>query len=206
MTDTAPVKAEAGPAMRLALDLGPLAIYFLAYSLTGKNIFVATGIFMAATLVAMLYSLARYRHVSPIQWFSAIMVLLLGGLTIWLHKEWIIKIKPTIYYLTVFGVLAFGLRTGRPTLKLVLGSAYPGLTERGWTLLTRNWALFFLAMAVANEAVWRSTTTDFWLGYKLWGAMPATFVFALANIPMLLKHGMTAEAEAKDGPPLPPQG
>ncbi|WP_231639341.1 inner membrane-spanning protein YciB [Sphingomonas profundi] len=198
-------RKEASPGMRLALDLGPLAIYFLAYSLTGKNIFVATGVFMAATLVAMLWSLARYRHVSAIQWFSAVMVLLLGGLTIWLHKEWIIKVKPTIYYLTVAGILLFGLRTGRPTLKLVLGGAYPGLTERGWTLLSRNWALFFAAMALANEAVWRTTSTDFWLGYKLWGAMPATLIFALANIPMLMRHGMNAEVEAREGPPLPPQ-
>jgi intracellular septation protein len=131
-------------------------------------------------------------------------VLGFGGLTIWLHDDTFIKIKPTIYYAMVSAILMFGLATGRPTLKLVLGSAYPGLSERGWTLLSRNWAGFFLVMAIANEAVWRSTTTDFWLGYKLWGALPATLLFAAANIPMLLKHGLSNEAA--EATKLPPQG
>ena len=104
----------------------------------------------------------------------------------------------------VAGILSFGLWTDRPTLKLVLGQAYPGLTDLGWTKLTRNWAIFFVAMAVANEAVWRSTSMEFWLGYKLWGAMPATILFALANVPMLMKHGLNAE-KAEDAA-LPPQG
>ncbi|HWI86762.1 MAG TPA: septation protein IspZ, partial [Sphingomonas sp.] len=131
--------------------------------------------------------------VSPIQIFSAMMVLILGGLTIWLHKDWIIKIKPTIYYVTVAAILLWGLATRRPTLQLVLGQAYPGLTARGWWLLTRNWAIFFLVLAIANEAVWRNFSTATWLGYKLWGSMPATLLFALANVPMLMKHGLNEE-------------
>jgi len=196
-------QSEAGPLLRLALDLGPLVIYFLAYSLTKQDIFISTGVFMAATVAAMGFSLVRYGRISPMQWFSSTMVLLLGGLTIWLHKDWLIKMKPTLYYLMVSGVLGFGLWTGKPTLKLALGSAYPGLNERGWLILSRNWAFFFLAMAVANELVWRNFSTSFWLGYKLWGAMPATMLFALANVPTLMKHGLgetTAEAVA-DGPP-----
>jgi intracellular septation protein len=86
----------------------------------------------------------------------------------------------------------------------VLGSAYPGLSEKGWALLSRNWAIFFVGMAIANEAVWRSTSTDFWLGYKLWGALPATLLFAAANIPMLMKHGLNNEAA--ETPKVPPQG
>jgi intracellular septation protein len=105
----------------------------------------------------------------------------------------------------VSAILIFGLKTGRPTLKLVLGHAYPGLSERGWHLLSRNWALFFILLGIANEIVWRTQTTDFWLGYKLWGVMPATLLFALANVPMLMKHGVTAEVAEKD-PPLTPQG
>jgi intracellular septation protein len=200
---TAAAKPEAGPMLRLALDLGPLVVYFAAYSLTGKNIYASTGIFMAATGAAMLFSLVRFGRISPMQVFSSIMVLILGGLTIWLHKDWIIKVKPTLYYLMVSGILGFGLLTGKPTLKLALGSAYPGLDERGWVLLSRNWAVFFLAMATANELVWRNFSTDFWIGYKLWGAIPATMLFALANVPMLLKHGLgetPAEAVA-DGLP-----
>lgn len=196
---------EVGGVTRLLLDLGPLLAFLIAYWTT-KEMFLSTGIFMAATVAAIIGSRLTAGRVSPLLWFSGVMVVVLGGLTIWLHDETFIKLKPTIYYLMVAGILAFGLWTGRPTLKLVLGTAYPGLSERGWTLLSRNWALFFVAMAAANEAVWRTTTTDFWLGYKLWGAMPATLLFALANIPMLMRHGLNAEAEAKEGPPLPPQG
>jgi intracellular septation protein len=203
LTRTAAPHAEAGPLLRLGLDLGPLLVYFVAYSLTGKNIYAATGIFMAATGVAMVTSLLRFGRISPMQWFSSTMVLLLGGLTIWLHKDWLIKMKPTFYYLMVSGVLGFGLMTGKPTLKLALGTAYPGLNERGWMILSRNWALFFVAMAVANEFVWRHYSTDFWLGYKLWGAVPATMLFAIANVPMLMKNGLGESAieAVADGPP-----
>jgi intracellular septation protein len=131
------------------------------------------------------------------------MVLVLGGLTLIFQKPWFIQMKPTLYYLVVSAILFFGLWTGKPTLKLALGTAYPGLDERGWALLSRNWAIFFVGMAVANEIVWRNASFDFWLGYKLWGAIPATMLFALANVPMLLKHGLgetPAEAVA-DGPP-----
>lgn len=191
---------EAGMAMRLTLDLGPLAGYFAAYSLSHHNIFLATGLFMGLTALAMLVSLLRYGKVSAIQCFSAVMVLVLGGLTIWLHQDWIIKIKPTIYYLTVAAVLFYGLLTRKPTLQLVLGQAYPGLRDSGWRLLTRNWAWFFLAMAVANELVWRNFSTSFWLSYKIWGAVPATILFAFANLPMLTRHGLTTEP---GGPPPP---
>ncbi len=192
MTTKASPPAE-GMGMRLTLDLGPLAVYFVAYSLTHHNIFLSTGLFMAATLVAMGVSWALYRKISAIQCFSALMVLVLGGLTIVLHQEWIIKVKPTIYYVTLALVLAYGLLTGKPTLQAVLGQAYPGLTPVGWRLLTRNWALFFAAMAIANELVWRNTSTSFWLSYKLWGSLPATILFAAANVPMLIRHGLAAD-------------
>jgi intracellular septation protein len=111
--------------------------------------------------------------------------------------------KPTIYYLLIASLLVFGLATGRNLLKMVLGAAYPGLSERGWQLLTRNWAIFFAVMAVVNEAVWRNTDTSFWIGFKLWGFLPATFLFAIANVPMLMKHGMQLE-KGKEEPPVPP--
>ena len=94
----------------------------------------------------------------------AAVTVVLGGLTLWLHQDWFIKVKPTVYYLMVSGILWFGLWTGKPTLKLALGTAYPGLTERGWMLLSRNWAIFFIAMAVATELVWRNFSTGAWLG------------------------------------------
>jgi intracellular septation protein len=188
-----PKAAEPGVGMRLALDLGPLVVYFATYAISRHNIYLSTAVFMAVTAIAMLVSLMRFGKVSPIQIFSAIMVLILGGLTIWLHKDWLIKIKPTIYYVTVAAILFWGLITGRPTLQMVLGQAYPGLTETGWRLLTRNWAFFFLVLAAANEIVWRNTSTAFWLSYKIWGSMPATVIFAAANVPMLMRHGLAAE-------------
>ena len=157
------------------------------------KIFVATGAFMAAMVAALVFAAIRYRYVSPLLLFSAVMVVVLGGLTIWLHNETFIKIKPTIYYALVAGLLAFGLATGRPLLKVVLGSTYPGLDEEGWRKLTRNWAIFFAIMAVVNESVWRNTSTDFWIAFKLWGAIPATLLFAIANVPMLIRHGLNTD-------------
>jgi intracellular septation protein len=151
----------------------------------------------------MLVSLVRYKRISPMLWFSGAMVIVLGGITVWLQDDTFIKMKPTLLYVAIAAVLLFGLVTDRNLLKTVLGSAYPGLSERGWAVLTRNWALFFLAMAAINEAVWRSTSTDFWVGFKLWFFLPVTFLFALANVPMLMRHGMQL-GEASDEPPIPP--
>lgn len=191
---------------RLLIDVGPLLVFFLVNFLAPVpgplKVFVATGAFMAAMVVALCFAAIRYRYVSPLLLFSAVMVLVLGGLTIWLHDETFIKVKPTIYYGLVAGLLTFGLLTGKPLLKLVLGSAYPGLDEEGWRKLTRNWAIFFAVMAVVNEAVWRNSTTDFWIAFKLWGAIPATLLFAVANVPMLMRHGLSAE-EPKPAEPGP---
>ena len=190
-----------GPGARLAIDLLPLAVFFVANFWRG--IFTATIAFMVAITIAMLVSQLRYRHISPMLWFSGLMVIVLGGITVWLHDETFIKMKPTLLYTAIAAVLAFGLATGKNLLKVVLGTAYPGLSDRGWLILTRNWVGFFVAMAVVNEAVWRSTSTDFWVGFKLWFFLPATFVFALANVPMLMRHGMKME-EAREEPPIPP--
>ena len=191
-------KQEPGTGSRLLIDLGPLLVFFVTNYLAG--IFAATGAFMAAMMAAMIVSQVRYKHISPLLWFSGVMVLLMGGITLWLHNETFIKMKPTLYYVLVAAILGFGVATGRPLLKAVLGGAYPGLDETGWRKLTRNWALFFAFMAVLNEAVWRNSSTDFWVGFKLWGAIPLTFLFAAANIPMLLKHGLTKAEPAEPGP------
>lgn len=192
---------------RLLIDIGPLLVFFLVNFLApvpgSIKIFVATGAFMAAMIVAMLFAAIRYRYLSPLLLFSGVMVVVLGGLTIWLQNETFIKVKPTIYYGLVAALLAFGLATGRPLLKLVLGSAYPGLDEEGWRKLTRNWAAFFAAMALVNELVWRNSTTDFWIAFKLWGAIPATLLFAVANIPMLMRHGLSVEDKPKPAEPGP---
>jgi intracellular septation protein len=202
---------EPGPLLKAAIDLGPLLVYLVAYWAmksvlhlpVSRAAIMATAVFMAATAVAIFVSRLLHGRVSAMLWFSGAMVLVLGGLTVWLNDPRFIQMKPSIYYLLVAAILGFGLYTDRPTLKMVLGQSFPGLSDLGWRKLTRNWALFFLAMAVANEAVWRTTSMDFWLGYKLWGAMPATILFALANFPMLTRHGFNADPEQT---PIPPQG
>ena len=202
MTD----KTEPRGASKLLIVLGPLLVFFLVIFLAPvpsvMKIFVATGAFMLAMIAAMIFSAIRYRSISPLLWFSGVMVVVLGGLTIWLHDETFIKMKPTVYYVLVAGLLTFGLLTDRPLLLRVLGSSYPGLDERGWSKLTRNWAIFFAFMAVLNEAVWRNASTQFWIGFKIWGALPLTLLFAAANLPMLLRHGLMKDdaVPAEPGP------
>ena len=190
-------KSEPQGGAKLLIDLGPLLVFFLVNFFAPvpalMKIFVATGAFMVAMVVAMIFSALRYGRISPLLWFSGVMVVILGGLTIWLHDRTFIQMKPTIYYALVSGLLIFGLLTDRPLLQRVLGSTYPGLDQDGWDKLTRNWAIFFAFMAVLNEAVWRNSSWNFWLGFKIWGALPLTFLFAAANIPMLLKHGLMKE-------------
>ena len=197
-----------GVGATLLIDYAPLLLFFLTNFLAPvpdkQRIYWATGVFMVAMVAAMGFSLARYRKISPMLWVSGVMVVIFGGLTLWLQNDTFIKIKPTIYYGMIAALLFFGLRTGRNFLKVVLGTVYPGLRERGWHLLTRNWAAFFLLMAIVNEAIWRSTSTDFWAGTKLWLFLPATFLFAAANVPMLLKHGLGDEKPAGT-PELPPE-
>jgi intracellular septation protein len=210
MSEASRTPAGPGTGARLLIDLGPLLVFFLVNGFApvhdAVKIFYATGAFMMAMMVAMLFSQIRYRHISPLLWFSGVMVVVLGGITIWLHNDTFIKMKPTFVYLAIALLLVFGLAKKRNLLQMVLGSAYPGLSEEGWRRLTRNWILFFAAMAVVNEAVWRSTDTDFWVAFKLWFFLPATFLFAIANVPMLMRHGMQL-GDAKDGaetPPVPP--
>lgn len=194
-------KPEApGAGARLLIDLGPLLVFFVANFWRG--IFTATIAFMVAISAAMIVSQLRYKHISPMLWFSGVLVLVLGGVTLWLHDETFIKMKPTLVYISLGLVLLFGLLTGRNLLQSVLGSAYPGLNPEGWRKLTRNWVVFFFLMAAVNEAVWRATTTDFWVAFKLWFFLPVTFVFALANVPMLMRHGLALEG--KEEPPIPP--
>ena len=195
-----------GSASQLLIDVGPLLVFFVANFFApvppALKIFVATGAFMAAMVAAMIYSAIRFHRISPMLWFSGLLVVVMGGITLWLHNETFIKVKPTLYYLLIAAILGFGLIKDKPLLKAVLGGSYPGLDPAGWRKLTRNWVFFFIAMAVANEIVWRNSSTDFWVSFKLWGAIPLTFLFALANVPMLVRHGMNLK-EAKPQEPGP---
>ena len=190
----------------MAVDYGPLAVFFAVTFLTPGlpivRVVAATTAFIIATIAAMIVSKVKTGHISPMLWLSGALIVVFGGLTIYFHDPRFIQMKPTIVYLTFAGVLAFGLLTGRPLLEGLLGSAYPGLNALGWRKLTRNSAVFFVAMAALNEAVWRVAGWDFWVGFKLWGAIPLTLGFALAQVPMLMRHGLTlAEDTVADVPP-----
>jgi intracellular septation protein len=186
-----------------ALDFGPLLAFFVAYKFLG--IFAGTAIFMLAIAAAVLISKIKLGRVSPMLWLSAILVVGFGGLTIYFHDPKFIQIKPTIIYTLLAALLFGGLLTGRPLLKFVLEAGYKDLDEAGWMKFSRNWAWFFVAMAVTNELIRANFDFDQWLVVKVWGVTIATLVFALANIPMLMKHGMTLE-KVEEQPPVPPQG
>ena len=199
-------KRPTSPLFRLALDYGPLLVFFIVnFAGSGPamaRVIEATVAFMIAMILAIVISWVKTRHVSPMLWISGALVLVFGGLTLYFHDDRFIKMKPTFVYAIFAGVLAFGMATGRPLLQSLLETAYPGLDAVGWRKLTRNWAAFFVVMAVLNEAVWRTQTTDFWVGFKLWGVTPMTLIFAFANIPMLMKHGLKTGGDAVgDVPP-----
>ena len=196
MTDT---KLRPQPGLTMALDYGPLVVFFLAYKFT--DVFVGTLIFMAAVTAAVIISKLLLGRVSPMLWLSAILVVGFGGLTLYLHDERFIQIKPTVIYGLLSALLFAGVLTGRPLLKYLLEAAYEGLSERGWMLLSRNWAFWFAAMAIANEVLRATLSFDAWLTAKVWGVTIATLVFGAANVPMLMKHGL-----GDDPAPIPPEG
>ncbi|MFL4990170.1 MAG: septation protein A [Microvirga sp.] len=190
------------PLLKLALELGPLALFFLGNAYgdrfgfpENQRIFAATGIFIVATLIALgiSYGLTRKLPIMPV--VSGIVVVVFGGLTLFLQDETFIKLKPTIVN-TMFGfVLLGGLYFRKPLLQIVLDSMFD-LTEEGWRKLTLRWALFFFALAALNEIVWRTQTTDFWVSFKVFGIMPLTIAFALAQTPLLLRHEIKKAGEA----------
>jgi intracellular septation protein len=204
MTETpAPPPKPAGW-LSFAIDFGPLLIFFLTFKF-GQNgegpiaitaaAIKATGIFMVAILVALAVSQWKLKRISPMLWLSAILVLGFGALTIYFHDEKFIQIKPTLIYLLLGGLLIGGLFFNKPLLKYVLEHGYDGLSERGWTVLTRNWALYFMGLALTNEIVRRQFDFDTWLNFKVWGVTIISFLFAAANLPMLMKHGLGADLE-----------
>src|SRR5262245_36561208 len=209
MTDTA--KPQLNPMLKLALDLGPLLLFFFANSKPAlfepwlapiipdavahgerAGIFVATAVFMVALVVS--YAMTRHLPVMPL--VSAVVVVVFGGLTLFLQNETFIKLKPTIIYLLFTGTLLGGLVFRKPLLAMVFDQMFH-LTEEGWRKLTVRWALFFLALAVLNEIVWRTQSTDTWVTFKVFGVMPLTFVFAALQYPLLMKYDAGAKDEAK---------
>lgn len=198
-------RSRLNPFAKLALELGPLVIFFVtnAYGdrlgiAEDRRIFVATGIFVAATLVALAvhYALVRRLPIMPI--VSGVVVLVFGGLTIALQDETFIKLKPTIVNALFGAVLLGGLYLRKPILATVLDSVI-AIDEAGWRKLTLRWALFFFVLAILNEIVWRSQTTDAWVKFKVFGIMPLTALFALAQTPLIVRHELKEGAAAGEG-------
>jgi len=180
-----PANRQLNPLLKLVLDLGPLALFFYANS--RYDIFIATGTFMVAVVAALAVSYLLTRHLPIMPVVTAIVVVVFGGLTLILHNDTFIKIKPTIIYVLFGGVLLGGLLFGKSFLGVVFDSLFH-LTEEGWRKLTLRWGLFFLALAVLNEIVWRNTSTNVWVDFKVFGVVPLTFVFAALQYPLLKKY------------------
>jgi len=178
---------QLNPLLKLALDLGPLALFFFANSQYG--IFVATAAFMVAVLAALMVSYVLTRHFPIMTVVTAIIVVVFGGLTLFLHDATFIKVKPTIIYALFGAVLIGGLVFNKPLLGVVFDSLFH-LTEQGWRKLTWRWAIFFLALAVLNEIVWRNTSTNVWVDFKVFGVLPLTLLFGALQMPLLKKYAV----------------
>lgn len=197
-----PRKPEINPMLKLALELGPLLVFFFANTrgewmiaklpvlgTLGGPIFVATALFMVATAISLAVSWLLTRTVPMMPLVSGVVVLVFGALTLWLQDDVFIKMKPTIVN-SLFGcVLLGGLAFGKSLLGYVFDSAFK-LDAEGWRKLTWRWGLFFLFLALVNEIVWRHFSTDAWVAFKVWGIMPITFVFTLMQMPLIMRHGV----------------
>jgi intracellular septation protein len=194
-------KKQPHPLFKLATELGPLLIFFFANA--KANLFVATGAFMVAVVVAMVASWVVTRHVPMMAIVTAIVVIVFGTLTLVLHDETFIKMKPTIVYALFAGVLGGGLLFGRSFIAILFDQMF-NLTPHGWRTLTLRWALWFLAMAVLNEIIWRTQSTDFWVNFKVFGMVPLTMLFAVTQMPLIKRYHLEpatleqSETEAGD--------
>jgi intracellular septation protein len=200
-------KESVNPALKLVLELGPLMVFFFANARgewlaerfpmlaeLGGPLFIATGLFMAATAVALAVSWGLTRTLPLMPLVSGIVVLVFGALTLYLHDEVFIKMKPTIVN-TLFGVILLGgLAFGKSLLGYVFHSAFR-LDAEGWRKLTLRWGLFFFFLAILNEVVWRNFSTDFWVAFKVWATMPITILFTISQMPLIMRHSLDDEAK-----------
>jgi intracellular septation protein len=177
--------------IKMALELGPLVVFFIANA--RADIFVATAWFMGAMVVSLALTWAILRRIAVMPLVTGVVVLVFGGLTLWLQDDTFIKMKPTITNSLFAAVLLGGLVFGHSLLKYVFGDVYK-LRPEGWSKLTLNWGLFFVALAIINEVLWRNFSTDIWVAFKVWGVMPLTVIFSLTQVSLLNKYAPASEA------------
>lgn len=203
MTETATKPANHG-LLKFALDFGPLLIFFGVYkyfapaesniAATLQAIIASTIAFIGSIIVAAIIARIKLGRISPMMWLTTILVVGFGGLTIWFHDARFIQLKPTIIYVLLSAILFVGLWLDKPVLKYVLEAGFEGLSDEGWTKLTRNWAIYFAVLAVANEVARAMLSFDTWLTIKVWGVTALSFLFAMANVPLIMKHTPDEEA------------
>lgn len=179
--------------IKLAIELGPLVAFFLAYMKT--DLFVATGVLMAATLASLAASKVFLGHVAVMPIVTAVLVFVFGTLTVWLQDPTFIKIKPTILYIMFAAALAGGLAFGKLFLKILLGEAIR-YSDEGWRKLTMRWALFFIALAIANELVWRNFSEETWVSFKTFGFLPLTMAFAISQFIAMKSYEVTVDGQS----------
>jgi intracellular septation protein len=191
--------------LKLVLELGPLVIFYIANA--KADIFAATEWFMGAMVVSLLLSWLLLRKVAVMPLVTAIVVVVFGSLTLILHDDTFIKMKPTVVNALFAVTLLGGLAFGQSLLRYVFGDVYK-LKPEGWTVLTLRWGLFFLFLAVLNEVVWRgaealmadkTAATNLWVAFKVWGTTPITVIFTLFQLPILTKYAPDAEHPAAEG-------
>ncbi|PCJ82140.1 MAG: septation protein A [Hyphomicrobiales bacterium] len=187
-----PKRADVNPLLKMALELGPLAVFFFANSRYG--IFTATSTFMVAITISLIASWVLTRKLAIMPMVTGVVVLVFGSLTLYLHDDIFIKMKPTIVNCLFGGILLGGLYFGRSLLGYVFDSVFK-LTDEGWQKLTLRWGLFFFVLAAINEVVWRNFDTDFWVSFKVFGFMPITIAFTLLQMPLISKYTIEDEPE-----------
>jgi intracellular septation protein len=192
MTDAQVRSRKLNPGLKFALELGPLALFFLSYAAFG--IFAATGVMMATVLVTLAVSYKLLGRIPIMPLVTAVIVTIFGSLTLFFHDETLIKLKPTALYLLFAAALFFGLAFRKPMLQIMFDGALH-LTAEGWRRLTWRWAFFFIFLAGLNEAVWRTQTTAHWVTFKSFGFIPLTVLFALAQAPLMSRFEAKGDKE-----------
>ena len=170
---------------KLLIDIGPLAVFFIFYTRSGLQASILP--FMVATVIAVLFSYILEKKIPIMPTVGAGIILLFGGLTIYFDNDVFFKMKPTIINILFAIILYGGILINKPLLKYLLGAALK-LEEAGWKILTQRWIGFFIALAVLNEIVWRTQSTDVWVNFKVFGILPITFIFTMTQFPLIKKY------------------